>query len=94
MRIARAKCDRRVDCRFNISAIVQPRDVHNTGNLNFLSGSLVTIGAVTFTDANNYAGVINAGSAPVFTGPSTDRVYTGNGFDCILDVAAGTCDPL
>ncbi|MDH3727123.1 MAG: hypothetical protein OER77_06300, partial [Myxococcales bacterium] len=66
----------------------------NTGNLNFLSGSLVTVGSVTFTHANNYAGVAYAGSGPVFMGPPTDRVYTFNGFDCIRDVAAGTCDPL
>ena len=48
--------------------------------------------SVAFTHSNNYAGVIYAGSAPVFTGPPTDRVYTFNGFDCIRDVAAGTCE--
>jgi hypothetical protein len=67
---------------------------NNTGNLNFLSGSVVTVGSVTFTHSNNYAGVIYSGSAPVFTGSPTDRVYIFNGFDCIRDVAAGTCDPL
>ncbi|MDH3202826.1 MAG: putative Ig domain-containing protein [Myxococcales bacterium] len=66
----------------------------DTGNLNFLSGSLVTVGSVTFTHSNNYAGVAYVGSGPVFIGPPTDRVYTFNGFDCIRDVAAGTCDPL
>ena len=66
----------------------------NTGNLNFLAGSVVTVGSAAFTHSNNYAGVIYAGSAPVFTGPPTDRVYTFNGFDCIRDVAAGTCDQL
>ena len=67
---------------------------NNTGNLNFLSGSLVTVGSVAFTHSNNYAGVVHAGSAPVFTGPPTDRVYTFNGFDCVRDVAAGTCEQL
>jgi hypothetical protein len=67
---------------------------NNTGNLNFLSGSLVTVGAIVFADSNNYAGVIESGSAPVFTGPVTDRVYTGNTFDCIRDVSAGTCEQL
>ncbi|MEM7437675.1 MAG: hypothetical protein AAF436_21155, partial [Myxococcota bacterium] len=67
---------------------------NNTGNVNFLAGSLVTIGFATFADANNFAGVISTGSAPMFMGPSTDRVYTGNGSDCIRDVSTGTCDPL
>ncbi len=66
----------------------------DTGNLSFLSGSLVTVGSVVFTHSNNYAGVAYAGSGPVFVGPPTDRVYTFNGFDCIRDVAAGSCDPL
>jgi len=66
----------------------------NTGNVNFRTGSVVTVGAVTFTDSNNYAGVIDPGSAPMFTGPPTDRVYVGNAFDCIRDVSAGTCEPL
>ncbi len=65
----------------------------DTGNLNFLSGSFVTIGSVTFAHSNHYAGVADVGSGPVFIGPSTDRVYTFNGFDCIHDIAAGTCDP-
>ncbi len=65
---------------------------NNTGNLNFLAGSVVTVGSVTFTRSNNYAGVIYSGSAPMFTGPPSDRVYTFNGFDCIRDVAAGTCE--
>lgn len=66
----------------------------NTGNLNFLAGSVVTVGVVSFMHSNNYAGVIYAGSAPMFMGPPTDRVYTFNGFDCIRDVAAATCQQL
>lgn len=66
----------------------------NTGNVNFLAGSIVSIGFASFTDANNFAGVIFIGSAPMFIGPPTDRVYSGNGSDCMRDVAAGTCDPL
>lgn len=74
----------------------------NTGNVNFQMGSVVTIGAATFTHSEDYAAVIYAGSAPMFTGPPTDRVYMFNGqasnpgagdplFDCVRDVAAGTC---
>jgi hypothetical protein len=74
----------------------------NTGNVNFRSGSAVMVGAVTFTHSEDYAAVIYAGSAPMFTGPSSDRVYTFNGqesnpgvgdpaFDCVRDVAADTC---
>jgi hypothetical protein len=74
----------------------------NTGNVNFQMGSVVTIGAVTFTHSEDYAAVIYAGSAPMFTGPPTDRVYMFNGqasnpgagdplFDCVRDVAAGNC---
>ena len=74
----------------------------NTGNLNFRSGSVAVIGAVAFTHSADYAAVVYSGSAPMFTGPSTDRVYTMNGqrsnpgdgdplFDCVRDVAANTC---
>ena len=75
---------------------------NDTGNVNFRSGSVVTIGVVDFTHAEDYAAVIYAGSAPVFTGPPADRVYILNGqesipgagdpaFDCVRDVAAGEC---
>jgi hypothetical protein len=74
----------------------------NTGNVNFTSGSIVTIGAVAFSHSEDYAAVIYSGSAPMFTGSPTDRVYVFNGqesnpgagdpaFDCVRDVAAGTC---
>jgi hypothetical protein len=74
----------------------------NTGNVNFRSGSAVVIGAVAFTHSADYAAVIYSGSAPMFTGPSTDRAYTFNGqrsnpgagdptFDCVRDVAASSC---
>jgi hypothetical protein len=74
----------------------------DTGNVNFRSGSEVVIGAVTFTHSADYAAVIYSGSAPMFTGPSTDRAYTFNGqrsnpgtgdptFDCVRDVASSTC---
>lgn len=77
----------------------------NMGNLNFRSGSVVTIGAVTFSYSEDYAAVIDSGSAPMFTGPPTDRVYMLNGqasmpgagdpaFDCVRDTAAGTCTQL
>jgi hypothetical protein len=73
-----------------------------TGNVNFRSGSVVVIGAVAFTHSEEYAAVSYSGSAPMFTGPSTDRVYTFNGqqsipgdgdpaFDCVRDVAASVC---
>ncbi len=74
----------------------------DSGNVNFRSGSVVTLGVADLTHAEDYAAVIYAGSAPVFTGPSTDRVYMLNGqesipgagdpaFDCVRDVAAGEC---
>ena len=74
----------------------------NTGNVNFRMGSAVTIGAATFTHSEDYAAVIYAGSAPMFTGPPSDRVYMFNGqasnpgagdplFDCVRDIAADTC---
>lgn len=74
----------------------------NTGNINFRSGSFVTLGSVTSTYSQNYAGVIFAGSAPMFTGSSSTRVYMHNGqssipgvgdpaYDCVRDVAADTC---
>ena len=77
----------------------------NTGNINFRSGSAVAIGVVDFTHSEDYAAVIYSGSAPVFTGPSTDRVYMLNGqqsspgsgepaFDCVRDVASGVCTQL
>jgi hypothetical protein len=75
---------------------------NDTGNVNFRSGSLVTIGVADFTHSEDYAAVIFAGSAPMFTGSSTDRVYMLNGqesipgtgdpaFDCVRDVAAAEC---
>ena len=66
----------------------------NTGNVNFLAGSLVTIGAVSFTDSDNYAGLIFDGGSATFAGSPASRVYSGNGFDCILDVRTRTCEPL
>ena len=77
----------------------------NTGNINFRSGSAVTIGVMEFTHSSNYAAVIYAGSAPVFTGPPADRVYMLNGqqsspgagdpaFDCVRDVVGGVCTQL
>ncbi|MBW2162450.1 MAG: hypothetical protein JRH14_21220, partial [Deltaproteobacteria bacterium] len=51
----------------------------NTGNVNLRSGSSVVIGAVVFAHSADYAAVIYSGSAPMFTGPSADRVYTFNG---------------
>jgi hypothetical protein len=75
---------------------------NDTGNVNFRSGAVVTVGAATFTYSEDYAAVVYSGSAPMFTGASTDRVYTFNGqesspgggdpaFDCVRDLAAGTC---
>ena len=63
------------------------------------------MGVATLSHAEDYAAVIYTGSAPMFTGPPTDRVYELNGqesnpgpgdpaFDCVRDVATGTCDPL
>jgi hypothetical protein len=77
----------------------------NTGNINFRSGSAVTIGVVDFTHSEDYAAVIYSGSAPSFTGPPTDRVYMFNGqqsspgsgdpmFDCVHDVVGGVCTQL
>jgi hypothetical protein len=77
----------------------------NTGNVNFRSGSVATIGVVTLTHSEDYAAVIYDGSAPMFTGPSTDRLYVRNGqasvpgagdpsFDCVRDATAGTCTQL
>ncbi len=74
----------------------------NTGNVNFRSGAVVTIGIVTLSHSEDYGAVIYSGSAPMFTGPSTDRVYTRNGqesipgpgdptFDCVRDTVADTC---
>jgi hypothetical protein len=74
----------------------------NTGNVNFRSGSDVIIGAATFSHSEAYAAVIYAGSAPMFTGPPSDRVYTLNGqqsnpgagdpaFDCVRDAVADIC---
>ncbi|MBW2375693.1 MAG: hypothetical protein JRF55_06800, partial [Deltaproteobacteria bacterium] len=74
----------------------------NTGNVNLRSGSSVVIGAVVFAHSADYAAVIYSGSAPMFTGPSADRVYTFNGqrsnpgvgdpaFDCVRDIGAGIC---
>ena len=73
--------------------------------MNFRIGSVVNVGVATFSNGANYAGVIHAGSAPMFTGPAGDRTYELNGqtsipgpgdpaFDCIRDIAAGTCNPL
>jgi len=74
----------------------------NSGNVSFRSGSLVTVGAVTLTQSEDYAAVIYAGSAPAFTGPSSDRAYMLNGqgsnpgvgdpaYDCVRDIVADTC---
>ncbi len=76
-----------------------------TGNVNFRSGSVATIGVAAFMHSEEYAAVIYAGSAPMFTGPSTDRLYVRNGqasvpgagdpsFDCVRDATAGTCTQL
>ncbi len=73
-----------------------------SGNVNFRSGSVVDIGAVSFTHAQNYAAVISAGSAPMFTGSTSDRNYVSNGqqsnpgagdpaFDCVRDASTGVC---
>jgi hypothetical protein len=77
----------------------------NTGNVNFRSGSRVTVGSVAFTHSEDYAAVIFSGSAPMFTGPPPARIYALNGqesspgvgdpaYDCVRDVPAGTCAPL
>ncbi|MGB3051294.1 MAG: putative Ig domain-containing protein [Polyangiales bacterium] len=77
----------------------------DTGNVNFSSGSVVTMGVVALTHSEDYAAVIYAGSAPMFTGRSTDRLYIRNGqasipgagdpsFDCVRDETAGTCTQL
>ena len=76
-----------------------------TGNVNFRSGSTVTVGVATLSLSEEYAAVVFSGSAPMFTGPPTDRLYELNGqasnpgpgdpaFDCVLDVATGTCNQL
>jgi hypothetical protein len=73
-----------------------------TGNLNFRSGSVVSLGIARLTYSANYAAVVYAGSAPVFLGVVTDRYYALNGqasnpgpgdpaFDCVRDVAADVC---
>jgi hypothetical protein len=75
---------------------------NDTGNVNFRSGSVVTVGAATLTHSEDYAAVIFSGSAPMFTGAPTNRVYSLNGqesipgsgdpaFDCVRNLAAGTC---
>ena len=62
-------------------------------------------GSCAFMHSEEYAAVIYAGSAPMFTGPSTDRLYVRNGqasvpgagdpsFDCVRDATAGTCTQL
>ena len=77
----------------------------DTGNVNFRSGSAVMVGAVTFAHSEDYAAVIYTGSAPMFTAPSTARVYSSNGqgsnpgagdpaFDCVRDVSADVCTQL
>jgi hypothetical protein len=76
-----------------------------TGNVNFWTGSIATIGVATLSHSEEYGAAFYGGSAPVFTGPATDRVYELNGqqsnpgpgdpaFDCVRDVALGTCNPL
>lgn len=78
---------------------------NGTGNLNFQIGSVVTLGVATLSLSEEYAAVVYAGSAPTFSGPVTDRLYELNGqasnpgggdpaFDCVRDVATGTCNPL
>jgi hypothetical protein len=65
----------------------------------------VTVGEVALTHSENYAVVIYAGSAPMFTGSSTNRLYIRNGqasvpgagdpsFDCVRDETSGTCTQL
>jgi hypothetical protein len=78
---------------------------NGTGNVNFRSGSVVSVGAATLSLSEEYAAVIYSGSAPMFTGPATDRVYELNGqasnpgvgdpaYDCVRDIPNGTCNPL
>jgi hypothetical protein len=77
----------------------------DTGNVNFRSGSVVTMGEVALTHSEDYAAVIFSGSAPMFTGPSTNRLYIRNGqasvpgagdpsFDCVREETSGTCTQL
>jgi hypothetical protein len=76
-----------------------------TGNVNFRMGAVATIGAATFSHSEQYGATVYEGSAPMFMGPPTSRVYARNGqgsnpgagdpaFDCVSDVAMGTCNPL
>ena len=78
---------------------------NNEGNLNFRSGSVVTVGVVTMSFAEDYAAVVFTGAGPLFVGPATDRTYIANGqesmpgagdpaFDCVDDRATSTCDQL
>ncbi|MBW2508802.1 MAG: putative Ig domain-containing protein [Deltaproteobacteria bacterium] len=76
-----------------------------TGNVSFRSGSIATLGVARLSHSANYAAVIFPGSAPMFMGPPSDRIYELNGqssnpgpgdpaFDCVRDVATSTCNPL
>jgi hypothetical protein len=80
-------------------------DIAGTGNVNFRSGSVATIGVAAFMHSAEFAAVIYAGSAPMFTGPPTDRLYVRNGqasvpgagdpaFDCVRDASTGICTKL
>jgi hypothetical protein len=78
---------------------------NGTGNVNFRSGSVVDIGTVTFSYSEEFGGRIDPGSAPMFLGSPSDRVYEFNGqasnpgsgdpaFDCVRNVGTGVCDAL
>jgi hypothetical protein len=78
---------------------------NNTGNVNFRIGSVVSIGTATLSLSEEFAALIDPGSAPMFMGSSSDRVYELNGqgsipgagdpsFDCVRNVATGTCETL
>lgn len=75
------------------------------GNVNFRMGAVVTVGAATLSYSEEYAAAIYDGSAPMFVGPPTSRVYARNGqaanpgvgdpaFDCVVELGTGACDPL
>jgi hypothetical protein len=73
-------------------------------NLSLRMGSAVSVGVAVFLQGADYAAAVYPGSAPMFVGPVTDRVYQLNGqdsipgagdpsFDCVRDISTGTCDP-
>jgi hypothetical protein len=78
---------------------------NGTGNVNFRIGSVVDIGIVTFSHSEEYGALVDPGSAPMFMGPASDRVYELNGqasnpgagdpaFDCVRNTGTGICEPL